>query len=84
MPRVESQYNNLLHRRWLGEDTVLSFHSAGRRVAYLDASIGQFKIRLASAHLPHSERPDDEYDEALMVLGEIVERGRRGGVINIV
>eukprot|EP00959_Pyramimonas_sp_CCMP1952_P160392 3354689-Pyramimonas_sp.AAC.1 len=65
-------------------DSSVSFHAVGRWVAYLGVDMGSFKLLLVSAHLPRSEGSDDESDEAVMILGDIVEKIRRAGCTNVV
>jgi hypothetical protein len=72
----------LLHRRW--SHAKLSFIAPDSRVSYLDLQSDFVHTRLVSAHLPHSEHPDDMYEVSLDCLEAVVQDSRRKGFMNIV
>ena len=74
----------LLHRRWVDWEAKLNFKLKGQRVAYLDMVSGNMRLRLTSAHLPHSEHPDEDYEAAFLLLEDAVTEGRRLHMTNVV
>ena len=57
----------LLHSKWCSRGAP-KFCSIDGRVAQVDVQIHGLKLRLLSAHLPHGDRSDVEYEAALSCL----------------
>ena len=67
----------LLHRRFASKCHDIHFASLDGRIACLDVSHLQVPFRFVSAHAPHSNRPDDEYDAFLSNLDQVVHASQQ-------
>ena len=55
---------------------TVNFESKSERIAYLDVSSDYWSCRITSAHAPHAERLDVEYDAFLHELGQVISDAR--------
>ena len=67
----------LINARWNGSDIGLEFGHAGGRVAYADLAVHNHKLRLITAHLPHSGKPQSEFTATLCLLEDVVKSAKR-------
>ena len=57
----------VVNRRWVAREATMSFHSKGRRTAYVNLDSETLHVCLISTHLPHSEYSDEEFEAALLI-----------------
>ena len=74
----------LIHRRWQQRGAKFVFKSASSQLIFVDMDLGELRLRLISAHLPHNEYTDQAYEAALLGLEEVIESSRRAHRQNIV
>ena len=74
----------LIHKRWLERGAQLSFTTCGQRIGFLDAAVGTSRYRFTSAHAPHREQTDDEYEAFLAMVEETVLHARRNQRMSVV
>ena len=62
----------------------MHFKSTCQRIAYLDLTSGQVRVRLTTAHMPHAGFAEDVFEAAMRAIEEVVEDGRRQRFTNII
>lgn len=63
----------LLHKRWTSQHARPEYQTKTSRVAYVDVELGQQKIRFITAHLPHAEYTQADFDATLDAVESVIE-----------